>query len=361
MHARGRDGRAHDLKTITKRKTRKVWFGEVGEAEVEAAAAAAEGLLLLCAWEVVVKAPSRAADRQDGGRFEMEAQRRATCSELGSLLSEMEKGAKKSDLLGAFPLCNLPEELQLIVAAQVAAPRDRAALCIADPPLGRKAIKAIKAYQVPLMSLGFRVLSGGAVSEAEVRTFVRKFAPSEAAHPSLALNEYAQLNAIAAPSARVRCVTEGSNLEWRLESGALLRSWKPLEGMTNLRRNRAAPGMHHYVGAAGAERLVSLVFADGDVLDFRGERGAEVLWQRRSSGGFYKNIDIPGWWGRGLWLPSTNSSAWKLMTATLSCAAGTHCRISLRDDPLRDDPLRHIYLPGHPFLHPTYLLRIHHT
>ena len=129
----------------------------------------------------------------------MEAQRRATRSEPGSLLS-------KVGLLGAFPLCNLPEELQLIVAAHVAAPRDRAALCIAAPPLGRKAIEEIKAYQVPLMSLGFRVLSGGAVSEAEVRTFVRKFAPSEAAHPPLALNEYTQLNAMAAPGARARCV-----------------------------------------------------------------------------------------------------------------------------------------------------------
>ena len=76
--------------------------------------------------------------------------------------------------------------------------RDRAALCIAVPPLGRRAIEEIRAYQGPLMSLGFRVLSGGAVSEAEVRVFVRNFAPSEAAHPPLALNEYTQLNAMAA-------------------------------------------------------------------------------------------------------------------------------------------------------------------
>ena len=131
-------------------------------------------------------------------------------------------------LLSAFPLRNLPEELQLIVAAQVAAPHDRAALCIALPPLGRKAIKEIKAYQVPLMSLGFRVLSAGAVSAAEVRKFVRKFAPSEATHPPLALYEfYTQLNAMAAPGARVHCVVRGSRLEYRLESGALLRCWKP--------------------------------------------------------------------------------------------------------------------------------------
>ena len=78
------------------------------------------------------------------------------------------------------------------------------------------------------MSLGFRVLSAGAVSAAEVRKFVRKFAPSEATHPPLALYEfYTQLNAMAAPGARVHCVVRGSRLEYRLESGALLRCWKP--------------------------------------------------------------------------------------------------------------------------------------
>ena len=353
---------------------------------VEAEAAAA-------AQEVAAKAPRRAAYRREGGaRFKERCFGKdgARCGRMKTSDSRRKEQRlellqkKRLDSVG-FPLLELPEEMQLLVAAHVvSSPRDRAALCVAIPPLGRKASKQIPAYTGPLMSLGKRVLSSElhlhtahipphlcladraaaqhalaahcAVSEAEVRRYVRKFAPSEAAHPSLALNEYAQLNAIAAPSARVRCVTEGSNLEWRLESGALLRSWKPLEGMTNLRRNRAAPGMHHYVGAAGAERLVSLVFADGDVLDFRGERGAEVLWQRRSSGGFYKNIDIPGWWGRGLWHPNTYSSAWDLMMATLPYATCTHCLI----DPLRDDPLRSIYLPGHPFLHPTYLLRIHH-
>ena len=36
--------------------------------------------------------------------------------------------------------------------------------------------------------------------------------------------------------------------------------------------------MYHNEGAAGAERLVSLAFADGEVRDFTGERGAEKLW-----------------------------------------------------------------------------------
>ena len=162
------------------------------------------------------------------------------------------------------------------------APRDRAALCIAVPPLGRRAIEEIKAYQGPLMSLGFRVLSGSAVSEAEVRTFVRKFAPSEAAHPPLALNEYTQLNAMAAPGARVRCVVQGSGLEWRLESGALLRCWKPYKGdfFNYLTANRGALGMHHYEGVVGVERLVSVEFNDGEMLDYRGKRGVELLWVR---------------------------------------------------------------------------------
>ena len=195
------------------------------------------------------------------------------------------------NLSGGIPLLNLPSDLQLLAAAHVAAPRDRAALCIAVPPLGRKAIEEIPAlYRGPLMSLGNRVLSGGALSEAEVRRYVREFAPSEAERWSLALNECAQLNAIAAPSARVRCVAHphpgsSTHLQWRLESGALLRSWQPFAGVRNsmytclhVYCTRGTPGVHHYEGAAGAERLVALAFADGHVHGFVGERGAELVW-----------------------------------------------------------------------------------
>ena len=223
----------------------------------------------------------------------------------------------------AFPLLELPEELQLLVAGHVVSPRDRAALCVAVPPLGRKAIKEIPTYTGPLMSLGKRVLSGGAVDEAEVRRYVREFAPSEAEHASLALNECAQLNAMAAPSARVRCVVQGSNLEWRLESGALLRCWKPFERTEDFFGNEGNPGMHHYEGAAGAERLVSVAFADGAMRDFRGERGAEVMWQYRSATGYYRNRDIAGWWASGFWHPNLNSATWRVMMATRPCASCT--------------------------------------
>ena len=81
--------------------------------------------------------------------------------------------------------------------------------------------------------------------------------------------------------------------------------------------------MHHYQGAAGAERLVSLAFADGAMRDFRGERGAEVMWQRRASWGYYKHLDIPGFWVFGLWHPRLNSPTWKLMMATRPCASCT--------------------------------------
>ena len=229
----------------------------------------------------------------------------------------------------AFPLLELPEELQLLVAGHVVSPRDRAALCVAVPPLGRKAIKEIPTYTGPLMSLGNRVLSGGVVGEAEVRRYVRDFAPSEA-------NEYAQLNAMAVPSARVRHVTEGSNLKWRLESGALLRCWKPFEGSTLLTQNAGAPGMHHYEGAAGAERLVSLAFADGDVRDFTGERGAETLLQRRTATGYYKHCDIAGWWVSGFWHPRINSPTWRLMMATRPCVSCTRWGESSGMSPMCD-------------------------
>ena len=190
---------------------------------------------------------------------------------MGSLLAGVE-------LLAGFPLLKLPEELQMLVAAHVAAPLDRAALCIAVPPLGQKAIKGIPAYKGPLMSLGNRVLSGGAVGEAEVRRYVREFAPSEAVHPSLVLSQYTQLNALAGPGVSVRCVVKRARLEWRLESGAVLRVWMP-------RRNRNGdPGklaaVRHYKGKRGAERLVSVLMSSGVVAYFEGKCGTEYCVRR---------------------------------------------------------------------------------
>ena len=187
------------------------------------------------------------------------------------------KATTAAKLPRGFPLRMLPEERQLIVAEHVAAPRDRAALCVAVPPLGRKAIKAIPAlYKSPLVSLGNLLLSGGAVGEAEVRRYVREFAPSEAAHPPLVLSKYTQLNALAGPGVSVRCVVKRTRLEWRLESGALLRVWMP-------RSNRNGdPGelamMYHYKGKRGAERLVSINdWSSGLVRYYEGKAGAEHL------------------------------------------------------------------------------------
>ena len=78
----------------------------------------------------------------------------------------------------------------------------------------------------------------------------------------------------------VHCVVRGNRLEYWLETGALLRCWKPYKGcISNYRTaNREALGVHHYEGVAGTERLVRVTFADGEVLDFRGERGVERHW-----------------------------------------------------------------------------------
>ena len=90
---------------------------------------------------------------------------------------------------------------------------------------------------------------------------------------------------MAAPSARVRCVVHPdfewggmlNHLQWRLESGALLRSWQPFAGVRNYMAARCTPGMHHYEGAAGAERRVAVAFAAGHVHGFVGEKGAELV------------------------------------------------------------------------------------
>ena len=269
------------------RKKRDGDGGQKSKAAEPARRAVADALMLMHAAEPEGEAAPRACKALD-----------ATCSDVEFASESRQKRTPH------FPLLELPEELQLLVAAHlVSSPRDRAALCVAVPPLGRKAIKAIPAYRGPLMSLGNRVLSGGALSEAEVRRYVREFSPwyvrdfapyayPYPEHSSLALKEWAQLNAIAAPSARVRCGCvcvrthhvhphpEWSNhLEWRLESGALLRSWQMFAGVRNSMKTRGCTGMHHYEGAAGAERLVAVVFADNRVQRFVGERGAELVCQ----------------------------------------------------------------------------------
>ena len=290
----GRRGRTE--KSISRRKGERIELlqkkrygdgGQKSKAAELARRAVADALMLMNAAESEGEAAPRACKALD-----------ATCSDVEFASESRQKRTPH------FPLLELPEELQLLVAAHVvSSPRDRAALCVAVPPLGRKAIKAIPAYRGPLMSLGNRVLSGGALSEAEVRRYVREFSPwyvrdfapyayPYPEHSSLALKEWAQLNAIAAPSARVRCGCvcvrthhvhphpEWSNhLEWRLESGALLRSWQMFAGVRNSMKTRGCTGMHHYEGAAGAERLVAVVFADNRVQRFVGERGAELVCQ----------------------------------------------------------------------------------
>ena len=80
----------------------------------------------------------------------------------------------------------------------------------------------------------------------------------------------------------VHFVVDGSNLEWRLESGALLRCWKPYEGVCNSRPSELVPAMHHYEGVVGDERLVSVAFA-GSVLGFKGPRPLPGGWLKSST------------------------------------------------------------------------------
>ena len=53
--------------------------------------------------------------------------------------------------------------------------------------------------------------------------------------------------------------------------------------------------------------MVSLAYADGDVCDFMGERGADEMWQRRTADGYYFIASTKGWWDRGFWHPPINS------------------------------------------------------
>ena len=97
------------------------------------------------------------------------------------------------------------------------------------------------------------------------------------------LSQYTQLNALAGPGVSVRCVVKRARLEWRLESGAVLRVWMP-------RRNRNGdPGklaaVRHYKGKRGAERLVSVLMSSGVVAYFEGKCGTEYMVRKELPSG----------------------------------------------------------------------------
>ena len=59
----------------------------------------------------------------------------------------------------------LARDVQLLIAAKLAHPRDRAALCLALPPLGLAAMRVHDSYKGALFALAVQVVGGGGTIE----------------------------------------------------------------------------------------------------------------------------------------------------------------------------------------------------
>ena len=162
-----------------------------------------------------------------------------------------------------FPFCELSYDLQRLVACAVLDPRDRAALCLAQPRLGLQLTD--KATGVaPYTDFIFRVgmelqLTGAPVDE----TFLRRYARDHRAvyDGAMWLNGHAEM---------------GMGLVIKPRTGhSHLQQWTCRVDKCKVRV--AFPGgvIKHYEGEAGAEHKVRVVFPSGQIHHFEGEKGAE--------------------------------------------------------------------------------------
>ena len=164
-------------------------------------------------------------------------------------------------------LRELPLELQLHVASELGERTDRAAFCLALPPLGCAALRGLAEYREDiLMSVALRlprlipVAKHTLLDERLLRFYV---ADRRATHDGcLWLHA-----AFAAAGFDLQVQAGDGNSEWRLTAG-------PEPGAL-LRRVRPSGTMMHYEGEQGAERMVRMVNPSGGVTHWEGKRGAE--------------------------------------------------------------------------------------
>ena len=169
-------------------------------------------------------------------------------------------------------LRELPLELQLHVASELGERTDRAAFCLALPPLGCAALRGLAEYREDiLMSVALRLprlvpaAKHTLLDERLLRFYV---ADRRATHDGcLWLNA-----AFAAVGVDLQVQVAGDGeREWRLMAGPELSAM--------LRRVRPSGVVIHFEGEKGAERMVRMVdlmgFVIQYVIHFEGERGTE--------------------------------------------------------------------------------------
>ena len=161
----------------------------------------------------------------------------------------------------------LPPELQLLIAKQLHAPWDCAALCVAHPRLGLWALQSIAFYKDPLVSIAMKLswVPGFSIDES----LLRRYAADERANVE-------GCKWLAAANRRRR--REGLRL-CIVEDGVLqARGWQLYDGDRKgpiVRVDREDIGSASFAGKRGAERMTCLRGLDGTVAHYEGEKGSE--------------------------------------------------------------------------------------
>ena len=191
-------------------------------------------------------------------------------------------------------LLALPDELRLHIAGAVSEWQDRAALCLACPPLGVTAIRTIEAYKDPLLAVAIALWHRSPSSVLDEQCFRRYAADCQASdaggHWLTATAERHGVG-LGFDFRVLGAGTVNECVEWRLTTttqgeldhallrrrnkSGLVRHYEGEKGAERRVRAVDTIGAVHYEGERGAERIVWMSSLDGDVQHYEGERGAE--------------------------------------------------------------------------------------
>ena len=162
-------------------------------------------------------------------------------------------------------LLALPDELQRHIAGELSEWQDRAALCLACPPLGVAAIREIAEYTDPLFAIAIALWQRSAASTVLNEPLFRRYAADDRASEEGCswLTNAAERHGV---DIGFDIVHQRGCAVWLLTH---------MGAKQQMRIEFSNGQVEYYEGEQGAERMVRAIFSDGDVDYFEGDRDAE--------------------------------------------------------------------------------------
>ena len=181
-------------------------------------------------------------------------------------------------------LLALPNELRLQIAGELSEWQDRAALCLACPPLGVAAIREIDEYKDPLLAIAIALWQRSAASTVLNEPLFRRYAADDRASEEGCgwLTDAAERHGV------------DIGFEMARHQGLSLWSLTHMGAEQKVRAECSNGTVGHFEGEKGAERVVRTEFSNGTVQHYEGEQGAERavrVGQSSDSGGPSEDSD----------------------------------------------------------------------